>query len=274
MSDGDGPGAQWARDPTGRHDYRYWDGTQWTGHVMDGGALPVDPPDLWSDRPVAPTVHDEPFAQYVDPEYVDPRPGDAALDDDPLWSGGDPAWATAVDEEEDDGDWDDDRPPAADRRRSFLAGALVGGGVVLVIAAAAYVLLDKDDGSEPSAAPTTTTTSTTVATTTTLPPTTTTTVNPGRPASQVTVRVINASGVEGAAGAKMTQLTGLGYRDGGLANAATRKGTAVQCRAGYEAEATTLAQHVGAGTTVEPFPTPAPPGTTDAVNCVVVLGTA
>lgn len=34
---------QWAADPTGRHEHRYWDGTAWTEHVSDGGVESTDP---------------------------------------------------------------------------------------------------------------------------------------------------------------------------------------------------------------------------------------
>ena len=37
--------AEWAADPTGRHEYRYWDGNTWTGHVSDAGVTGTDPPD-------------------------------------------------------------------------------------------------------------------------------------------------------------------------------------------------------------------------------------
>jgi uncharacterized RDD family membrane protein YckC len=36
--------ARWAPDPLGRHEYRYWDGAQWTEHVSDGGVVSADPP--------------------------------------------------------------------------------------------------------------------------------------------------------------------------------------------------------------------------------------
>jgi uncharacterized RDD family membrane protein YckC len=36
--------ARWAPDPLGRHEYRYWDGAQWTEHVSDGGVVRTDPP--------------------------------------------------------------------------------------------------------------------------------------------------------------------------------------------------------------------------------------
>jgi len=35
--------AAWHPDPTGRHELRYWDGTQWTEHVSDGGVQSVAP---------------------------------------------------------------------------------------------------------------------------------------------------------------------------------------------------------------------------------------
>jgi uncharacterized RDD family membrane protein YckC len=35
---------RWAPDPLGRHEYRYWDGGQWTEHVSDNGMAAIDPP--------------------------------------------------------------------------------------------------------------------------------------------------------------------------------------------------------------------------------------
>jgi hypothetical protein len=37
------PDAQWARDPSGRHEFRLWDGRVWTGHVSDQGRAGWDP---------------------------------------------------------------------------------------------------------------------------------------------------------------------------------------------------------------------------------------
>ena len=34
--------ADWYGDPTGRHQYRYWDGAGWTDHVADDGKASVD----------------------------------------------------------------------------------------------------------------------------------------------------------------------------------------------------------------------------------------
>lgn len=36
-------GADWGVDPTGRHEYRYWDGSVWTEHVADQGTTSSDP---------------------------------------------------------------------------------------------------------------------------------------------------------------------------------------------------------------------------------------
>jgi hypothetical protein len=35
--------AGWYTDPVGRHEYRYWDGTDWKPEVSDGGVAAVDP---------------------------------------------------------------------------------------------------------------------------------------------------------------------------------------------------------------------------------------
>jgi uncharacterized protein DUF2510 len=35
--------AGWHRDPSGRHEHRWWDGRQWTPSVADGGATSTDP---------------------------------------------------------------------------------------------------------------------------------------------------------------------------------------------------------------------------------------
>jgi hypothetical protein len=35
---------EWRVDPYGRHEFRYWDGTEWTEHVSDRGAPSTDAP--------------------------------------------------------------------------------------------------------------------------------------------------------------------------------------------------------------------------------------
>ena len=34
----------WLTDPSGRHEKRYWSGSEWTEHVTDGGVPDSDPP--------------------------------------------------------------------------------------------------------------------------------------------------------------------------------------------------------------------------------------
>jgi uncharacterized RDD family membrane protein YckC len=47
--------ARWAPDPLGRHQYRYWDGAQWTDHVADDGRVSADPP-VAGPAPTTPTT--------------------------------------------------------------------------------------------------------------------------------------------------------------------------------------------------------------------------
>jgi uncharacterized protein YxjI len=42
--------ADWYPDPMKRHELRYYDGTEWTAHVSDGGATSTDPVDSKMDR--------------------------------------------------------------------------------------------------------------------------------------------------------------------------------------------------------------------------------
>ena len=44
MTDTPDATAGWHPDPLGRHEHRYWDGTQWTEHVSSNGKQAVDPP--------------------------------------------------------------------------------------------------------------------------------------------------------------------------------------------------------------------------------------
>lgn len=44
MSQADAPAADWYPDPSGRFQFRYWDGEAWTGHVSTDGKTDWDPP--------------------------------------------------------------------------------------------------------------------------------------------------------------------------------------------------------------------------------------
>ena len=39
-----GIAAGWLTDPSGRHEKRYWSGSEWTEHVLDDGVPGTDPP--------------------------------------------------------------------------------------------------------------------------------------------------------------------------------------------------------------------------------------
>jgi len=91
--------------------------------------------------------------------------------------------------------------------------------------------------------------------------------------AQVTVKAYNASDVQNAARSVTDKLKGEGYNTLEPANyGSTRKGTAVQCRPGYEGDAKALAFSLGNGAAVEPFPS-GPPAGSESANCIVVVGT-
>jgi len=57
--------SSWQPDPTGRHQYRYWDGVQWTDQISDEGITGVDPMVVWTspDQPPPPA-----YAAYPSPQ--------------------------------------------------------------------------------------------------------------------------------------------------------------------------------------------------------------
>jgi hypothetical protein len=253
---GSSPSARWAADPSGRHAFRYWDGSRWTGHVSDSAVAPAEAPDT-PQAPITPRVP-EAAAEPVAPPTIETP--DAAPEPE--------ASPETSDEPPESGRRQ--RRQKARRRKAFWLGALTGAAVVLVGIAIAVVALGvKVNTSNSTAKRTKAPSTTTVAPTSSLA--TTTTTNPGRPPAQVRVEVINASATPNAAGTKALTLGRLGYQSAGLADAPVRQGTAVQCKPGFEAEAVALSKAVGPGTTVEPFPNPPPAGSTNA-DCVVVLG--
>jgi LytR cell envelope-related transcriptional attenuator/Protein of unknown function (DUF2510) len=224
---------QWAPDPTGRHTFRYWDGAQWADDVSDDSAPPGDPPGAGPSQSL-PTVLAAPVAA---------EPGTHVE----LGARHRHRERTRV-------------------RRSFWFGAIVGAGVIAAGAAIAVFVFNVSINSS-----STTKRVAVTKTSTTQQPTTTTTINPGRPAAQVHLDILNASAIPGAAGTKAFALGALGYQIAAVGNATERQGSVVECKPGLDLEAATLAKKVSAGTTVAPFPTPAPTGSASA-DCVVVLG--
>ena len=258
--------AQWARDPSGRHVFRYWDGERWTGHVSDKRTMPIDPPRELAEHPGTPPPQPPRLGESGPQTPVPAAPTEAAGA-----GGAADAVTEAAAAEHPESGLRSHRRQTARRRRAFLLGLLTGVAIVAAAGAAAYVVLDVhvSTGSSSTASHHRSTTSTSV--TPSSAATTTTTVNPGRPPQQVHLRIINASGVANAASNKAFTLGGMGYPVTGLADGPVQQGTVVQCKPGFEAEAATLAKNVGAGTTVQPFPSPAPAGSANA-DCLVILG--
>jgi hypothetical protein len=88
---------------------------------------------------------------------------------------------------------------------------------------------------------------------------------------EVRVVVFNAGAASGSAGNMTNKLRSLGYQLAPPSNTNPHRGTAVQCKQGFDKEAVQLQGDVGAGTTVEPFANPPLPET-ENVNCVVLVG--
>ena len=118
-------------------------------------------------------------------------------------------------------------------------------------------------------------TSITISTSATTPPTTSSAApKPHAKPGDVTVKVYNASNVQGAGQQLSDKLKAFGYNMLTPANLnTTHKGTVVQCRAGYEGDGLAIAYGTGNGATSEAFPT-APPDGADQANCIVIVGTA
>lgn len=79
--------ASWQPDPTGRHQYRWWDGAQWTDNVSDNGLASHDP--VQAAAPTVPTTPTVPTAPTmpttpVSAETTWSTPGAGAA---PTWPG-------------------------------------------------------------------------------------------------------------------------------------------------------------------------------------------
>jgi hypothetical protein len=174
-----GPAPGWQPDPTGRHEYRYWDGTKWSDDVSDGGVTANDPvaggaPDATQQQQFDPTqsgpaTTPQPTYQAgYDPTGYDTSgqapgygaggygaTGGSAMGGAPLGgtpsggyggSGGYPGYGV---------------PPAQQPGSSGPStGLLVGLGVLVLvlIGGIAFVLLGKDDDGDDTATGETTTT--------------------------------------------------------------------------------------------------------------------
>jgi hypothetical protein len=92
--------------------------------------------------------------------------------------------------------------------------------------------------------------------------------------AEISVQVLNGSGVAGAAAAMTTQLGSAGYVMFEPTDTSSATGTTVYCTGGLDREASALAVAVGGDPppSAEAMPDPPPSGTDSTTNCVVVLG--
>lgn len=135
----------WQSDPTGKHDHRYWDGSQWTDNVSDAGVASTD---AYEPAAVAdagdPTVADTPVVAADATAAWPTTPGAPAppppyVPTNPVSSGG----------------------------GGSKKGLLVGGGILAAVAIAvvAFLALSKDDDKKTDNASSTDTAETTKDTT-------------------------------------------------------------------------------------------------------------
>ena len=157
------------------------------------------------------------------------------------------------------------QPPASQGspiKGAILVAVAVVIGLVLLRddgASTAQIAVGADDNPAESSDDTTSSTSSTTA--------------PARPTSEVKVLVANGSGVNGAAGAKTTELEALGYVTANPTDAERVTSTVVYFTDGYQAEAEALAASIGAaGGAAQALPTPAPVGDMQLSNLLIVLG--
>src|SRR3954465_7043469 len=78
--------ARWIEDPTGRHELRYWNGSEWTEHVSDQGVVAADPLIAAPGEQVAtetfPSVADAaPSAAWTQPTQPVPLPASRSRGD-------------------------------------------------------------------------------------------------------------------------------------------------------------------------------------------------
>ncbi|MEX2503561.1 MAG: DUF4190 domain-containing protein [Egicoccus sp.] len=91
--------AAWHTDPTGKHDHRWWDGTNWTEHVADAGESKID--HLSGDVPPAPAGDPSATDTTAMDTSAGPATGDTAADagqhTDPGTGGLSGAWEGTAD---------------------------------------------------------------------------------------------------------------------------------------------------------------------------------
>ncbi len=149
--------------------------------------------------------------------------------------------------------------------------------IVLAIIIGIVLLQVIDDGSGPIGDGGTTTTTAASTTSTSRGTTTTTKADPKetgtvRTPQQVTVLVLNGSGVGGAAATSTNTLRALGYQTLSASDAPAQVGNTVYYQSGYKRECAAVATTIGGNAAVKEMPTPVPAGA-ERANCLAILGT-
>ncbi|CAN5280049.1 hypothetical protein BH23ACT9_BH23ACT9_03170 [soil metagenome] len=117
MSQADAPAADWYPDPSGRFQFRYWDGEAWTGHVSTEGKTDWDPPgDAEAEQDADGAAHEPAADEPAAAETVD---GMATADAGAQWA----PLAEATAAESDDGDHADHADEAAHGDHAAAAAA-------------------------------------------------------------------------------------------------------------------------------------------------------
>jgi hypothetical protein len=135
MSDPSTPGsgpAGWQPDPTGRHQYRYWDGSAFTDNVSDGGATSVDPMTPAGSASNVPPTQSMPTSPPTAPVTM-PAPVATPGPAGPTFAppgGGPPAGG----------------PPPSSGGGSSKAPLIIGAIVVVALLVAGFLLFKGDDG--------------------------------------------------------------------------------------------------------------------------------
>jgi hypothetical protein len=164
------------------------------------------------------------------------------------------------------------RRPAATAGFSAARGAILVAVAVIIGVVLLQAIDDGNDGPVGDGGTTTTSSTTTPASTDTSggsATTSTTTKAATVPPAEVTVRVLNGSGVAGSAGTLTNTLKAKGYKTLVASDASPRSGTVVYAKSGKTDECTTLASSVP-NSKVQPMPTPTPGG--EDADCIVVIG--
>ena len=81
--------AAWYRDPSGRHERRWWDGNEWSDKVADGEVVSSDPPfhtpaTATTTEPAHEDVVDEHVVEHAHDTVVEDHVEDEVEDEDPM----------------------------------------------------------------------------------------------------------------------------------------------------------------------------------------------